>query len=82
MNARIQPNPNPLLHRLTPEELRSRWQEIGKDPLLAQIPYKLELNERGAMEVSPATTRHVFLQAFIAGELRRLKPDGIRIELP
>jgi hypothetical protein len=77
MNARTQPTLNPLTHRLTAEELRARWAEIGKDPLLARIPYKIELNERGSMEVSPATNRHAYLQAFIAAELRRSKPDGI-----
>ena len=47
-----------------------------EDPLLAAIPYKVELNEKGAIEVSPASNRHAMLQAFIAGELRRLRPDG------
>lgn len=77
MNASLQPNP--LLHRLSSEELRARWNEMGRDPLLAQIPYKLELNERGWMEVSPATTRHASLQALLASELRRLKPAGITL---
>jgi Uma2 family endonuclease len=75
MNALLQPNP--FTHRLTPEELRARWVEIARDPLLAQIPYKLELNERGSMEVSPATSRHTSLQTFLANELRRLKPEGV-----
>ena len=77
MNARIQPNP--LTHRLTSEELRARWLEMGRDPLLAQIPYKLEMNERGSMEVSPATRRHASWTAFLADELRRLKPAGVTL---
>jgi Uma2 family endonuclease len=64
------------VHRLSAAQLRRRWLEMIDDPLLARIPYKLELNERGSMEVSPATTRHAFLQAFVAGELRRLRPEG------
>jgi Uma2 family endonuclease len=52
---------------------------MTRDPLLAQIPYKLELNERGSMEVSPATTRHASLQALLASELKRLKPGGITL---
>ena len=49
------------------------------DPLLAAIPYKVELNEKGSIEVSPASNRHGFLQAFVAGELRRQRPDGSTI---
>ena len=78
MNALMQ-QPNPLTHRLTPEELRARWNEMARDPLLAKIPYKLELNERGSMEVSPATTRHISLQTHIADELRRQRPDGVTL---
>lgn len=63
--------------RLSPAALRARWQAMTADPLLVGIPFKLELNERGAIEVSPATTHHAFLQAFIAGELRRLLPEGV-----
>lgn len=63
--------------RLSPAALRARWQAMAAEPLLAGIPFKLELNERGAIEVSPATTRHAFFQAFIAGEFRRLMPAGV-----
>lgn len=77
MNAHLQPNP--LMHRLSSEELRARWIEIARDPLLARIPYKLELNERGSMEVSPGTMRHAWLKAFLASELRRLKPNGVTL---
>jgi Uma2 family endonuclease len=77
MNALTQPNP--LIHRLSSEELHARWNEIGRDPLLAQIPFKVELNERGWLEVSPATARHASLQVQIASELRRLKPDGVTL---
>jgi Uma2 family endonuclease len=46
------------------------------DPLLADIPGKLELSEKGTIELSPANTRHSVFQAFVTGELRRLRPDG------
>jgi Uma2 family endonuclease len=62
--------------RLTPDQLRRRWREMLEDRLLAAVPYKVELNEKGAIEVSPAGTRHAFLQAFVARELHRLRPDG------
>lgn len=63
--------------RLSRAALRDRWNAMTADPLLASLPFKLELNEKGAIEVSPATTRHAFHQAFIAGELRRSLPHGI-----
>jgi Uma2 family endonuclease len=62
--------------RLSREQLRRRWLETIDDPLFAAIPYKVELNEKGAFEVSPASNRHAMLQAFVAAELRRLLPDG------
>jgi len=62
--------------RLSPAQLRERWLRMIEDPLLARIPFKLELNERGAIEVTPATTRHAFLQAFVAKELGTLRPEG------
>lgn len=62
--------------RLSPSELRSRWQRMLDDPVLAEIPGKLELTEKGTIELSSANTRHGILQAFLAGELRRLRPEG------
>ena len=63
-------------YRLSRAELRRRWQQLAADPLVAAIPYKIELNEKGAIEVSPPTTRHAFLQAFVSHELRLQRPDG------
>jgi len=62
--------------RLSAAELRARWRRLADDPLVAAIPYKLELNERGSIEVSPAAPRHALLQAFVARELQRLLPAG------
>jgi Uma2 family endonuclease len=63
-------------YRLSRTELRRRWQQLASDPLVAEIPFKVELNEKGAIEVSPPTTRHAFLQAFVSRELQRQRPDG------
>ena len=76
MSALAEPRP---AARLTPTELRRRWQEMLEDRLLAAVPFKVELSERGAIEVSPAGTRHGILQAFVARELHRLRPDGTAI---
>ena len=42
-------------YRLSRTELRRRWQQLASDPLVAAIPFKVELNEKGAIEVSPPT---------------------------
>lgn len=62
--------------RLSPAELRGRWQRMLHDPVLADVPGKLELTEKGTLELSPASTRHSIVQAFVTGELRRLRPEG------
>ena len=64
------------VYRLSRTELRERWRQIATDPLVAAIPFKVELNEKGAIEVSPPTTRHAFLQAYVSRELARQRPDG------
>jgi Uma2 family endonuclease len=66
-------------HRLSRTELRRRWLELANDPLVAAIPFKVELNEKGAIEVSPPTVRHGVIQAFIARELARQRPEGTTI---
>jgi Uma2 family endonuclease len=63
-------------YRLSRAELRRLWDELADDPLVAAIPYKVELNEKGVIEVSPPTTQHASLQASVAFELRRQRPDG------
>jgi Uma2 family endonuclease len=63
-------------YRLSRSELRRRWRQLAHDPLVAAIPFKVELNEKGAIEVSPPTTRHAFLQAFVVQELKRQRPEG------
>jgi Uma2 family endonuclease len=62
--------------RLSRAELRRRWEQLDDDPLIAAIPCKIELNEKGVIEVSPPTTRHGFLQAYVTRELARQRPEG------
>lgn len=66
-------------YRLSRTELRRRWDALANDPLVAAIPFKVELNEKGAIEVSPPTVRHGVVQAFIARELARQRPEGTTI---
>jgi Uma2 family endonuclease len=67
------------VHRLSRAQLRQRWLEMIDDPLLAAIPYKVELNEKGSIEVSPASNRHGIMQAFVTGEFAKQRPDGTTI---
>jgi len=59
-----------------PEVLTRRWAEILADPVLRDLPYKIELNAWGKIEMSPATNAHAYLQFWIGSELQRLLPDG------
>ena len=63
-------------HRLSRAELRLRWEQLADDPMVAAIPCKVELNEKGVIEVSPPTTQHGVIQAFVVRELARQRPEG------
>jgi hypothetical protein len=47
----------------TPEFLIARWSELCRDPSLEDLPYKIELNAWGKIEMSPASNRPGRLQA-------------------
>ncbi|HUG79778.1 MAG TPA: Uma2 family endonuclease, partial [Burkholderiales bacterium] len=51
----------------TPEALVARWIELCKDPSLLDLPYKIELNAWGKIEMSPASNRHGRLQMALGG---------------
>ena len=55
----------------TPQALVGRWEEVLKDPSLRDLPYKIELNAWGKLEMRPASNRHGRLQAVLALELGR-----------
>jgi Uma2 family endonuclease len=61
----------------TPEALTLRWIAILNDPALRSLPYKIELNAWGKIEMTPASNRHGRLQSLIAAELLRQLQDGI-----
>jgi Uma2 family endonuclease len=54
----------------TPEFLIARWGELCRDPSLDDLPYKIELNASGKIEMSPASNRHGRLQGELAFQLR------------
>lgn len=58
------------------EALALRWAEVINDPTLHDLPYKIELNNFGKIEMSPASNRHGRLQGRVALELARQLTDG------
>jgi Uma2 family endonuclease len=63
----------------TPEALVLRWDEVCRDPSLQDLPYKIEINAWGKVEMSSASNRHGRLQAALAAELVRQLPDGMTL---
>ena len=53
------------------------WEEICADPVLRNLPYKIETNARGQIVMSPpARNEHSAFQQRIASLLERLLPAG------
>lgn len=46
------------------------------DPSLRNLPYKIELNERGRIEMSPATNRHGILQSRMVRLMAKFLSEG------
>jgi Uma2 family endonuclease len=60
----------------TYETLALRWAELCNDTSLHDLPFKIELNAYGTMEMSPASTRHARYQAAITHQLATQLPHG------
>ncbi|HLC15211.1 MAG TPA: hypothetical protein VJL89_03170 [Thermodesulfovibrionia bacterium] len=52
------------------------WQEVINHPSLQDLPFKIELNEHGNIEMSPASNRHGRLQGKIFLLLEKLGKNG------
>ena len=52
------------------------WSNVLDDPTLTELPYKIELNEWGKIEMSPASNLHGMLQTAIAFHLKLLCEGG------
>lgn len=52
------------------------WQDVCSDPVLRELPYKIELNEWGQIVMSPASNRHGILQAALIRMLAAARNDG------
>ncbi len=63
---------------VTPHEaLALRWAELCNDPLLRDLPGKIELNAYGVIEMSPASNRQGIKQAAIVHALTTQLPRGV-----
>ena len=60
----------------TRELLVARWAQLTNDPSLNDLPYKIEINAEGTIEMSPASNRHGMKQAEIARALGNALPHG------
>jgi len=60
----------------SPETLSLRWAEVMADPTLQNLPYKIELNARGKIEMSLASNRHARLQGRLAFEFTKQLSSG------
>ena len=63
----------------TPEFLIARWDELCRDPALEDLPYKIELNAWGKVEMSPPSVHHAWLQAAVAGHLMQQMRHGVTL---
>lgn len=52
------------------------WSAVISDPVLTELPFKIELNEWGKIEMSPASNFHGMLQTAIAIILKEKLPSG------
>jgi Uma2 family endonuclease len=62
--------------KFSSEESIMNWQEVCADPHLQDLPYKIELNERGQILMTPVRLCHSAFQGKIIKLLIRLLPCG------
>ena len=52
------------------------WSEVVANPLLQNLPFKIELNKFGKLLMSPASNQHGQIQAELVYQLRSQLPRG------
>ncbi len=68
---------------IDPATQQERWQEIVNDPLLRELPYTVETNQRGQIVLSPHSLSHSNLQGLVLDLLRDHLEEGRGLpELP
>lgn len=57
-------------------DLVVKWNELIENPLLQNLPYKIELNKFGTILMSPASNRHGNLQIEVGIKLKEHRKGG------
>lgn len=55
------------------------WSEVIDNPLLKNLPFKIELNRFGKLLMSPASNKHGIAQSRIGALLTNKHPNGVTI---
>lgn len=53
-----------------------QWSEVISNPYLQNLPFKIELNRYGKIEMSPASNQHNYTQFELASLLKRKLKNG------
>jgi len=56
-----------------------QWSEVIDNPYLKNLPFKIELNRYGKVEMTPASNKHGRLQAYIGTLLERKLKKGVAL---
>ncbi|MEF8816336.1 MAG: Uma2 family endonuclease [Salinibacter sp.] len=65
------------------KDQQKRWAEVISDPLLSELPYKVETNRRGQLILSPHSASHSDTQGDIIALLQKHANGGrVRPEFP
>lgn len=57
-----------------------RWSDVITNPYLQDLPFKIELNRWGKIEMSPASNQHGALQVDLATELKKRRGGRVLVE--
>ena len=57
-----------------------QWSDVLQNPLLQDLPFKIELNRWGKIEMSPASNQHGITQVELATELRKRRGGKALVE--
>ena len=60
-----------------PVEFPRDWEDVCNNPLLARLPYHVEINREGHIVLSPHSRKHSKYQVDIIRWLDRLMPPGV-----
>jgi Uma2 family endonuclease len=57
-----------------------QWSDVLRNPHLQNLPFKIELNKWGKIEMSPASNQHGIAQVEIATDLRKRRGGKVLVE--